>query len=60
MDNAIIRAPIAKFGLAKIPLVFGRCTGNKGFDVPHPTVKGKRVDIYVLKAQSLLFMFVES
>ena len=43
MDNAIIRAPIAKFGLAKIPLVFGRCTGNKGFDVPHPTVKGKRV-----------------
>jgi len=28
---------------AIIPLVIGRCTGNKGFDIPHPTQNGKRV-----------------
>ena len=36
--NAILSAP-----MAIIPVVQGYCTGNKGFDIPHPTQEGKRV-----------------
>ena len=28
---------------AAIPIIAGRCTGNKGFDIEHPTREGKRV-----------------
>ena len=36
--NAVLSAPVAK-----IPLVIGRCSQDKGFDIPHPTQEGKRV-----------------
>ena len=29
--------------VARIPRIVGRCTGNKGFDIPHPTQEKKRV-----------------
>jgi len=36
--NAPVSAPIGK-----VPVIIGRCTGNKGFDISHPTQEGKRV-----------------
>ena len=28
---------------AVCPVIVGRCTGDKGFDIPHPTQEGKRI-----------------
>ena len=36
--NSVVSAPVMKAGV-----FVGRCTMDKGFDIPHPTQKGKRV-----------------
>ena len=36
--NALLAAPVAR-----IPVVFGKCTGNKTFDISHATQPGKRI-----------------
>ena len=38
LHNSLLVAP-----LAKIPLVLGKCSRDKGFDIPHPIRKGKRL-----------------